>query len=220
MRRAVLWGLFVIFARTSPAQSAPNAAAILKEVAETYRAAKQYQLAMDGGAPDKPFHRVFSFRPGQYRLDGPLTENSDVGLTIYDGTTLWFYFPKTNVYAAYSTEELKQGALDPGSPWQPEDMNLLFLEDFRNSEDHANGARFVREDVLQFGGARTDCYVLSIVVDRIPLTWWVDKTTSYVLRVENDAGDTFLTFRSNEPLPEALFKFVPPPNARKEGGEN
>jgi outer membrane lipoprotein-sorting protein len=223
MRRTILFGFLVLLlSRTSSAQSTPDVATILKSVSETYKGVKEYQFTIDsfGSDPSRPTHKLFSFRLGQYRLDAAPSESSDVGLTIFDGATLWYYFPKLNEYAAFSLNSLANGAVDSGYPWKPSEMDELMLWPLRHAADSADRAKFVRQDILELGGTKIDCYVVSVAIDKdsAPSTWWIEKTRSHVVRMENEGGGyTVLTIMDNERLPDDLFRFIPPRGARKQG---
>jgi outer membrane lipoprotein-sorting protein len=125
MRPPLLLGLLMLLLRVSPAQSQSTVAEILKKVGETYTRATEYELVFDdvGGTPSASSHHLFAFRAsGQYRFEGAPSASSSVGLMIYDGSALWMYFPRENTYARFSSEELSNGALDPGFPGTPASM--------------------------------------------------------------------------------------------------
>jgi outer membrane lipoprotein-sorting protein len=220
MRAMNLFGFLVLLLRPSLAHSTLDAADLLKNVSEAYKGVKEYQLSTDSIAndPSTPSHKLFSFRPGKYRVDGPPSASSDVGLTVFDGTTLWLYFPKSNEYAAFSAESLAKGAVDPGYPWKPSDMDEFMLWPFRHAADLADGAKLIREDVLKSGGDDINCYVLSVAISKDgPATnWWIEKTGNHVVRIDSKTGYSVFTIRLNQHLPDDLFTFTPPSGARKE----
>ena len=224
MYRTIVFGFLVLLPKTSFAQNPPDAAAILKSVSEIYKGVREYQLTTDSiqSDPSRKHHKVFSFRSGQYRLDGAPSESSDVGLTVFDGATLWLYFPKLNEYAAFSSNDLAKGALDASFPWKPADMDESMLWPFRHAADLADKAKFVRQDVFELGGSKINCYVISVAIDKdSPLdTWWIEKTGSHVVRIDGDGGYAVLTIRDNQHLPDDLFKFIPPSGARKTSAIN
>ena len=84
---------------------------------------------------------------------------------------------------------------------------------------------FLREEALEINGTKADCYVVSAQVT-IPAegtslhTWWIEKKSNHIVR-EDDEGSSvvFTTIKLNEPPPNDLFKFVPPPGARKVDGK-
>jgi outer membrane lipoprotein-sorting protein len=71
-------------------------------------------------------------------------------------------------------------------------------------------ADFIREE--------TGSYVVQVTPkDHSPVqTWWIDKANYHVVRIDDDESSiVFTTIKLNEPLPNDLFKFTPPPGAKK-----
>jgi outer membrane lipoprotein-sorting protein len=82
-------------------------------------------------------------------------------------------------------------------------------------------AAFVREEFLEIAGTKLDCYVVTTLI-AVPKegttvhTLWIEKKSNRILRDDHaNSSVVFTTIRINEPLPDDLFKFVPPPGARK-----
>ena len=60
------------------------------------------------------------------------------------------------------------------------------------------------------------CYVVSLSDRNTQYTWWIDNKNSQVVREDSDKVSTiFTTIKLGEALPDELFKFAPPPGARK-----
>ncbi|HTA69548.1 MAG TPA: hypothetical protein VK776_14765 [Bryobacteraceae bacterium] len=88
---------------------------------------------------------------------------------------------------------------------------------YRHAEDFTKGAKFLREESIEITGAKIACFVLTVAPSgKLEYTWWVDKQKYRVLR-EDDAGNraVFTSIRLNEPIRDELFKFEPPPGAKK-----
>jgi len=79
---------------------------------------------------------------------------------------------------------------------------------------------FLREESISFGGIRTDCYVVTVSPNSHGVagsyTWWIDKQTYRILREDNSGSSTVYTsIKLGEALSGDLFKFTPPPGAKK-----
>jgi outer membrane lipoprotein-sorting protein len=104
-------------------------------------------------------------------------------------------------------------------------MDDFLIGRFRSAAEHTSGAKFLREETLEIAGKKMDSYVCHVVVvpldsDAFPSTWWIDKKTYRVLREDDLNSDStsttvFTEWRLDEPQPAGLFKFTPPPGARK-----
>jgi outer membrane lipoprotein-sorting protein len=66
-------------------------------------------------------------------------------------------------------------------------------------------------------GARVDCYVVTVPSEGTFIhTWWVEEKSNRVVREDHGGSSVvFTTIKLNESLPDDLFKFVPPPGARR-----
>jgi outer membrane lipoprotein-sorting protein len=120
---------------------------------------------------------------------------------IYDGSTLWMYLPKSNRHASVPSDRVTP--------------NDRALGHFQPGFDALGEARLLREEsIAAGGGAAAECYVLRFELNAE--TVWVDKSRFYILREDSATSSTiFKTVRLNEPLPDDLFKFVPPQGATR-----
>ena len=230
MRPPILLGFLAVLPYMAPAQVQPDVAEILKEVSETYKGVSQYEfdaeqtLTLPGNKMPTLAHTRIAFKaPNQYRLEGaipglnPNDPDLDETVMIYDGSTLWFYLPKSNQYSSIPAEEL---ASDPeGSAHTPEATDRVAMEKYRVAADFVDGAKVLREDEIEVAGARVGCYVVSVPEKRPgPYTWWVDKMSHRIMReVTADGSTIYTTIRLGQALPDNLFKFELPPGARKIG---
>jgi len=97
-------------------------------------------------------------------------------------------------------------------------MDHFMMWRYRGATGFTANAKFLREEVIEFAGAKVDCYVLTVSQKSggYAYTWWVDKQRSLILREDNsETSSVFTTIKLDEPLPGDLFKFEPPPGARK-----
>ena len=234
MRSAIRFGLLALVLQAAVAQTRPDVAEILKKVAETYKAVSQYEFVVDltlhdkEGGPPSATRMVFAFKaPNQYRMQGAIpgmsAGNPDVGemLIVHDGSAVWFYFPKLNQYSTLPASEL--AANDPGDlgDLRPEAADVFMMGRYRGAADHTGGSKFLREESIEIAGMKFDCYVCYVVTvtpegDESSCTWWIDRKRFRVLREATaDSEEVFTDIKLDESLPDGLFKFNPPPGARK-----
>jgi len=135
---------------------------------------------------------------------------------VRDGSSVWWYHPRANEYAALTGNSLPDDL-------KPEVMADVAIGRFKGAADLPG--TFLREEALEINGSKVDCYVVSAPVT-IPAegtsihTWWIEKKSNHIVREDGDEGSSvvFTTIKLNEPLPNELFKFVPPPDAHKVDG--
>jgi outer membrane lipoprotein-sorting protein len=224
VRPTILLGLLALVLRGALAQAPPDVAEILKRVSETYKGVSEYELVGDATASDpetgKPgaFHVVFAFKgPNRYRMEGvgPGTGLDDLVFAdmvmVYDGSVAWFYRPKSNQYGYFLGNDLFNDFRD-GKYATPEAMDDFMTRRCRSAEDFSDEATFLREEAMEVGGAKIECYVVSMTDG----TWWIDKKSNRIVRQDHDETSTvFTTIKLGEPLPDSLFKFVPPAGAKQ-----
>jgi outer membrane lipoprotein-sorting protein len=224
------------------AQTQPDANEIMRKMGEKYASAKRYELAVtihvtsrrnaDGSIVneeslqmhiglDSPDKVVFEGAGG---LD-------DGGTDVYsDGKKAWVYSPSKNTYMAVKPGAAANDALDE-QKLKDEDvvayalqMASLAMQQLLPSERAS--AKILREEKI---GER-DCYVIEMHDETTPpegALLWVDKSRLVILRGEqalNTGGVTqttradYTTAKVDEPLPEDLFTFKPPPGAKQVDG--
>lgn len=215
------------------AQTPPDVAEILKKVGQTYQAAKDYELVanftfQDNGAAASG-HILFAFRtPGRYRMEGTLPgmglggAAADNAVAVYDGAAVWYYLPKSNQYASFPASELTEDAPGDAGDMRPEVMDHYLMWRYRGAADFAATAKFLREETIEIAGAKVPCYVVAVspVRGQEVYTWWIDRKLSHIVREDHgggkDGSSTVYTLVQLDSPPAAdLFKFVPPPGARK-----
>ncbi len=224
MQSVIRIGLCELILCAALPQTPPDVAEILKKVSHTYRAGLDYELAGDltvaktatpGGSG-----RVFiAFKsPNRYRIEGAFRGLglSDYPVIIHDGSKVWIYLPDSNQYASFPASELTGNAPGDLGDLRPAAMDHLIMWRYRDAKDFTNGSRFLREETIEFEGAKVDCYVVAVPQKGPVFTWWVDKVRSRVLREDNmELSTVFRTIKLGEPLPDKLFKFEPPAGSRR-----
>lgn len=224
-------GIATLVLPVAMAQTHPDLAELLKNVSETYKSAVQYELVGDATSADArsgkigSFHMRIAFKaPNKYRIEGQLprmnfggVEFGD-GIIVHDGSAAWFYFPKVNQYGSFSADRLTAEAEGDLGDLRPEFVDQVVMSGYRGAVERAPGAKFLREETISLGGSRVACYVVAITPagDEPSNTWWVDRKRHVVVR-EDQGGSSvvFTSVRLGEPLAPELFRFVPPPGAKK-----
>jgi outer membrane lipoprotein-sorting protein len=231
MRGLIQLGLFALLLHTTGAQAQPDLSAILRKVSEKYKASSRYEFEIDATGHEgangarSTFHTHIAFRaPDGYRIDGAIpglrvqdTDLSDA-IMIHDGSTLWFYLPKSNQYASIPAAALSANGAGDSGDMRPEAVDHFLMWRYRSAGDFVKSAKFLREESIEIAGTKVACFVVTVSPTNLGLeyTWWVDKQTYRIVR-EDDAGNSavFTSIRLNEPIRDELFKFEPPPGARK-----
>jgi outer membrane lipoprotein-sorting protein len=231
MRRAIILGLSILLLGVASAQSQPDLAAVLRKVSDTYKAASQYELIGDATCRVRPpgttasFHFLIAFRtPNKYRMQagvpcvGPGTGDMGEALMVLDGSFLWFYFPAKNQYGSILASTLTADAAGDMGDLRPDFVDHSTMWRYRSAVDAADKTSFVREEEINVAGVKSTCYVVLVPPqEHLPeQVWWIDKSSYRVLRVDDkDSSAVFTTIKLNEPLPDGLFEFTPPPGAQK-----
>jgi len=219
----------VVVAFATAARAQPDVASILNRISQTYKAVSNYELIANvtvrqAGARTNPSgHVLFAFRhPNEYRMETamPGTESSDATLEkmtiVDDGVTVWSYLPDSNEYDALPASELTDGTAGDHGDLRPASMDNFMMWRYRSASDFIAGAKILRDEAIELAGGKVDCYVVTVSTKMGPYTWWVDKQNFYVLREDSTGSSSvFTTVKLNGPLPDDLFKFQPPPGARK-----
>ena len=207
---------------------------ILKKTAETYQSLKSYHFeaqvvaeTVSESSDSRNRSTRISARivPDRRRLETKGGQLS--GLRVYDGRTVWEFRPGANQFARQDQATFK-----------PPMMNMLSdpVDTYKDLEK-AEGAKLLREESIEAAGGARPCWVIEVpskfrpsgpMLERSPTTYWVDKSTSLVLKESQstkmkmptmDAPQTTTTTstysvaRINEDLPDKLFRFDPPEGA-------
>lgn len=218
-----------LIACTAAAQNQPDAAGILNRITQTYKGVSTYELVAEvamrqaGGSGGPSGHIVFAFRsPNQYRMEstmpgtGPNQGTLEKILIVHDGSTVWSYLPDSNEYTAMPASQLTDSAPGDQGDLRPAAVDTFMMWRYRGASDFSAGAKLLRDEAIESSGMPTDCYVLKVQTKMGEYTWWVDKRNSRILREDSTGSSSvFTTVRLSGPLPDDLFKFQPPPGARR-----
>jgi outer membrane lipoprotein-sorting protein len=186
MRTAIQFCLFVLSCSAAFPQSKPDGGKILKKVGETYQSVSQYELETVSSRRDprtkqnvsKAVWAAFG-APDKYRLElrdsNPDNPDLEGTVMIFDGSMLWAYAPKLNVYKVYDKSNL------PGGADMLHTEYSLGVGIYRKAAEHPS-AQFLREESLAVEGGTRDCFVIAARGSKSSLSLWIDKSTYYVLR--------------------------------------
>jgi outer membrane lipoprotein-sorting protein len=221
MRSAIMFGLGLLLLPAAQAQGPPDLTAMLKKVSEIYRAATQYEFigefTCQPGSPRtaQPGHILVALRlPDRYRIAasnrcfGSRNDGMGESIIVFDGSSLWTYFRQENFYESVPATAMTSDPAGGLAGLKPDAVDRETMSAYRDAAD--SPADFIREE----GGS----YVVRIAPeDHSPVqTWWIDKATYHVVRIDDaESSIIFTTIKLNEPLPDDLFKFTPPPAAKK-----
>jgi outer membrane lipoprotein-sorting protein len=158
--------------------------------------------------PDR--YREWGAFPGSIGGDGQKLKGVDV---VYDGATITFYDPESNMYAVYPATALGDTLPDD---LEPDGVDFFIMSRFREAAKNGGAATFLREEALEVAGAEVPCYVLSVRRGNGEYTWWVDKKSNHIVREDREGSSmVFTTIKLGEELAAGVFQFQPPPGARK-----
>jgi peroxiredoxin/outer membrane lipoprotein-sorting protein len=222
------------------AADAPDARALLDNVARTYRGLSSFHfegtVAMRMSRPgtneslDLPLVAAAA-KPGRWRIG---MESPTMGVVrVTDGKVDVTYSQQSNQYVRKPVPPKRGGAIDsaevmagPGSP----------IARYYGITRSLKSARWVGTRTLELRGGRAECDLVAAEYDRpaspgaeySPTLYWIERGRSVVLResthvhgtqpgqggeIEVVQTTTFTTARINEALPDSLFAFRPPAGA-------
>jgi peroxiredoxin/outer membrane lipoprotein-sorting protein len=242
LRRTASIGVLVAAASGMPrAAEAPDARKILDDVARTYRSLTSFHFAgtISVNMTRQGTHQSFEFpvvlaavKPGRARTE---MQNPAMGMVmVTDGKTLTSYSQQAHQYQRRPAPKLPAGAdtaeamAGPGSP----------LGRYFAITRSLKSARWLRTQTFDLGGRRLTCDVVAADYEHppdthaqySPTTFWIDRARSVVVResthvhVDSTARGgamdlaqttTFSIARINERVPDSLFTFRPPADARE-----
>jgi outer membrane lipoprotein-sorting protein len=240
VRTAAICGLLV-FGTIALAQDKPDASELLREVAKVYGNAKQCHLAgeakiserLHGAASERVSAHQFliAFQaPDKVHLEMTPGDGGRAIYVVSNGKSAWLYSPTNNEYMKV------QPGTAPATPMGDADVEVKtavpyamqmarqFLQAFEVGPQTTSA--IVKDEDIAIGGERAACYVIAIKGRPGPgsvTTWWIDQKRHVLLREEiqnetktssESATTVYTTVSIDEPLPDALFLFTPPPKAR------
>ena len=206
------------------ANAQPDTREILGKVSALYKSATQYEIVAVSHSADPTSdqgsgHAHFVFQaPNRYRMEGSAAGSGETGAVIVDdGATIWLYFPQTNQYNSIPVSTLTDAAAGDLRDLRPESQDDSAMSRYR-SADSSQESKYLRDEAIEYSGAKTDCYVLSVAkLKGGPAhTWWIEKKSYRILRDDDaEASVVFSTIKLGQPISGDLFKFVPPEGAQK-----
>jgi len=197
---------------------AQDAAEILKKAEETYRDLRTYDVVLVNttehtypgsgvGSQSDDSERLAKAPGMKYRFE----QNGH--LSISDGEHTWQYNPAGNDYTMQAGGSAAQSIINIRT-------------------DGVKSARVLREEPVNLQSGPVPCYVVEVLyqlpssarpgTEAQPATYWVDKDRYLVLKVRyplSIGASELILIRTvtkaviNQPLPDSLFQFTPPPGA-------
>jgi TonB family protein len=187
--------------RAGSQTTAPDAKALLRQVAETYKNLRSYhfegrytqeQVVESMGLKDESKREELfvnaAIKPDRSRIE---SKNTNFSVTsVSDGKTKWVYAPGANEYT--KTQEFPVKLVTGRLPAEPEAhlaraTNLL--AGFSRVADRLSEARIIGEEKLEIGGRQVDCIVIeadyvtaSVQSNDWTRKLWIDKSRNVVLR--------------------------------------
>jgi outer membrane lipoprotein-sorting protein len=214
------------------AQTLPDIDEVLKKVTATYHDVTQYELVRiirSSGPVESAETHVAFMSPDKYRVEVktdklPKGTSSALAakdiLDIFDGVTLWEYRPELRIYTKHN--QLPRD-------WSAQDVDRnVGIGMFRNLADASKSsggaqARVLRETQFTLNGKTCSCVVIETASSEGELTFWIDQDSWHVLRIHlgsqyASADILFPLIKLNEPQPDRLFQFKPPPGTSNSQG--
>jgi len=208
MKPRLLW--FALAVPCLALGAGPSAQEILARTAATYKNLKSYQFrvtvqTIKGGDVSERLLVESGAGPGKYRVqpDDPSGE-----LLVGDGQAGWISKPATGEYA--------------------KDTLLSGATGFEQIDQHVSAAAIAREELFSVGGKPTPIYVVRVERDLWPkdtrAMYRIDRQTFAVYKAivytpKTTRIELYSIVRWDQPVPESLFVFTPPPFAHQTAPE-
>src|SRR5262245_2246810 len=191
--------------RANSQTTAPDAKAILKQVAETYKNLRSYhfegrytleQVTESRGLKDE-FKREelvvnAAIKPDRSRIE---SKNTHISVTsISDGKTKWLYAPGPNEYTKTGEGPVRlvtDGPVKNSAPMAHLAIATNLLAGYSRVSDRLGVAKIIGEETLEIGGRRSDCFVIEAYyfaastgsqTSTLTRKLWIDKSRNIVLR--------------------------------------
>ena len=233
--------LVLIAATALGADTPPDGKTLLKESGDALHSAQSYILEqavvveISGGMESKlemPV-KVAASNPDKLRIES----NGPAGntLIVSDGENTWMYLGPLKQYtktAAASSPDALLKSINPGIA----DM----LGDFKSIDPYSS-VTVTSEEALEMDGGHFDCFVVEAKLNNVlipgpmmlsggVMKMWIDKRTKLTLKQTASAtmrggkltgparmNQTvkMLSLKLNEPVPESMFRFTPPEDAKE-----
>ena len=226
-----------------PAAAAPAAPEILRAAATRYRQARRIHLAGDivseVESPRGPQRASARFEvasePGG-RVHDNLEHPSAGALRVSDGKRTWTYVPRLHQYLDQSESGPSPTEMDTVAN---QGMIGLLLSNYRGMGEGIDAATLLPEESVELAGRARRCHVIEVryrlgsggpSFPGVPRVYWIDQRDNVVLKqrtittmtgadgeVQQRQTETFqfTVVSLDQPLPDSLFRFRPPADARK-----
>ena len=223
MRLASYTVLNALLSVPALAQAPLSVGDILKKVANTYSSLTQWDFEARTTSTLEPGGQFT--RPQRTAGKGSSKRRMEIGdavsgkaLVIADGENVWAYQTQRNQYTRKAQVQEPAGTLSY--------FDALLLA-YRFGPAGESDARLLREESIEIGNTKADCYVIQFQSVRRPrsvTTWWIDKRRYLVLR-DDQAGGPDPSFVGSSTIwirtqvnavPDDLFIFTPPPGAKEQ----
>ena len=235
--------LFILLSLSiaAPAQQPNDARELLKKVSDAYRSLNSYHFEClivtesrsecAGIKSDSRTEQLIVLAAAKPNKNRAELRSSNYGLlTIADGETNWAYLAGYNQYSKQAAGKLPR----PLDGIARQATNLLLM--LKGLEARISEAKVLREEPINVGGEMITCIVVECkyrasgsYIEAPSEYLWIDKTRHLVLheirqyKVSRMPGSittykityTYNVVRTNQPQPETLFVFSPPPDSRE-----
>jgi TonB family protein len=220
---------------TLSAQPFPDGAALLKQSADAFKSYNTYQYTQvtNTGMAGMEITMVQQgTSSGKMRMEMKMGSIA-AALMVSDGQNMWMYMGMLNRYMKFPADAAATGSLASAfGGGQVPDMSQL-------SQD----AKVVRSETIEVDGVTHDCWVIEArMTDFAPpiargvsvkggvTTHWIDKVSNIEFKtmmkskmqmpgssepIDTSTTSTRHAVKINEPLPDSLFVFTPPADAKE-----
>jgi peroxiredoxin/outer membrane lipoprotein-sorting protein len=183
--------------------------------------------------------KVWVAERGRLRIEA--RDSQREAIKIVDGRLTWLYLPARKVYAKLEADAEGRAPRPTNEDWtyhSTADVASGLIRRYSAVAGPGNKTRpvvnYLREESLEISGRKIPCHVIEVSETSAPLSkytrvLWIEKNRKVVWReIETSQnqlpeGSTmtstniydFNIIRFNEPIPDQLFVFVPPPEVRE-----
>ncbi len=224
---------------------------LLRKVIATYKGLEGYhfegavRMEMHAEGMQQKFDTPFIIawvKPSKIRVE---VKSYMFGLyLVSDGQTTWQYIPSLKQYTKKSVAAIKTSIEETGTSLSSlQNAGAAMLTEYERITDRIKRARFLRDEAVEIGGKRIDCYVLEVEylptkgsaapnmqITLKPHTYWIDKTRNIILRdssgstipspqfsgpIEMAQVKVFTFVEIYRPVADSLFVFTPPEGAKE-----
>src|SRR6267378_181830 len=232
--------LFIVFCNDAIfSQEAQDANELIKKVATSYQKLSSYIIegSLETEVNAQGMHNAMDIPitmagvvPGKMRME---MKSPMMGfLIVSNGETTWTCFSQLKQYTKKVSAPIK------GSTGNTPGGGADIISEYSKLGEKIKDARIVGSDKVEIAGIKRDCYVTqvkgdtlgsSLGVEVVADTLWIEKPTYLILRqvvvtkmahspigvpMDTKVTTKFSTVRINEAVPDTLFAFKPPEEAK------